>query len=88
MDVRKLYNDRKITIEKALSFVKSGDEIVSALGAAEPKGIVSRLHEVADRVKDVTVVTCLPMGGYEYFQNPKYKESFSMDGWFYSPEIR
>ncbi len=88
MDIQKLYNKRKITVDKALSFIKSGDEIISALGAAEPKGIVSRIHEIADHVKNVTVVTCLPMGGYEYFQNPKYENSFRMEGWFYSPEIR
>lgn len=88
MDIQKLYNERKITVDKALSFIKSDFEIISALGAAEPRGIVSRLHEIADRVKNVTVVTCLPMGGYEYFQNPEYKDSFHMDGWFYSPEIR
>jgi len=88
MDIQKLYDERLITVDKALSFIKSDDEIISALGAAEPRGIVSRIHEVADRVKNVTVVTCLPMGGYEYFQNPEYKDSFTMEGWFYSPEIR
>ncbi len=88
MDIQQLYKDRIITVDQALSFIKSNDEIISALGAAEPRGMVSRIHEVADRVENVTVVTCLPMGGYEYFQNPDYKDQIRMEGWFYSPEIR
>lgn len=88
MKAKEQYATKVITVEEALSKIKSGDEIISALGAAEPRGFMERLHEVHQQVRDVTVVTCLPMGKYEYFTNPKYKESFSMEGWFYSPEIR
>ncbi|MDG2835168.1 hypothetical protein P7M40_25140, partial [Vibrio parahaemolyticus] len=49
---------------------------------------MSNLHTIADRVKNVNVSTCLPLGDYEYFMNPKYKESFTMDGWFFTPATR
>lgn len=88
MNWQQVYKDKLITREQALSKIKSGDHVISALAAAEPKGILTDLHTIADKVQDVTVVTCLPMGGYEYFTNPKYKDSFTMEGWFYSPPIR
>ena len=88
MDINKIYNSKVISVEQALSKVKSGDNLVSALSAAEPKEILSRLHTIGDMVEDVNVATCLPMGGYEYFTNPEYSNSFLMEGWFYSPPIR
>jgi acyl-CoA hydrolase len=88
MMISDIYNSKKITIDEALSKIKSGDEVISALAGAEPRGILSRLHEIAPLVKDVTVVTCLPMGNYKYFEDPQYAQSFTMEGWFYSPAIR
>ncbi|MFZ5353277.1 MAG: acetyl-CoA hydrolase/transferase family protein [Bacillota bacterium] len=88
MNCRQIYNDKLITREEALSKINSGDQVISALAAAEPVGLLSDLHTIADRVRDVTVVTCLPMNSYEYFTNPRYKDSFTMEGWFYSPAMR
>ncbi len=88
MDINSIYASKLITVENALKQVKSGDNIVSALSAAEPREFLSRLHEIGEEVKNVNVSTCLPMGDYEYFQNPNYRESFLMEGWFYSPTIR
>lgn len=79
---------RWINVEDALNLIHSDMHLVSALGAAEPKSLLNRLHEVAHRVTNVKMTTCLPMGGYPYFMDPKYKNSFKMDGWFYSGEIR
>lgn len=88
MNWKQVFKDKQITREEALSKLKSGDQVISALGAAEARGILTDLHTIADRVSDVVVVTCLPMGNYEYFINPQYKEHFVMEGWFYSPAIR
>ena len=88
MNVKEIYNSKIITIDDALNKIESRHDIVTALGAAEPKEILSRLHSISDKVKDVNVTTCLPMDNYEYFVNPKYSDSFFMEGWFYSPAIR
>lgn len=88
MTVRELYKSKLVTVEDVLKKIKSGDEIITGLGAAEARETLNRLHEIADDVKDVSVVTCLPMANYEYFADPKYSESFRMGGWFYSPGIR
>ncbi len=77
-----------ITIGQALDLVKSNDVIVTGLGCAEAREFFAHLHEIAHRVKNVTITNCLPMGDFVYFQDPKYKESFQLDGWFYSPPMR
>ena len=79
---------KKITVSEALSLVNSGDYIVTGLGAAEGKAFMTDLHTIADRVKDVTVSNCLPMGAYEFMVNPAYKDSFLTESWFYTPALR
>lgn len=77
-----------VTVQEALEVVRSGDYIVTGLGAAEGKEFMTHLHTIADRVKDVTVSNCLPMGAYEFMINPAYKESFTTESWFYTPALR
>ena len=77
-----------VNINEALDLVKSGDYIVTGLGAAEGREFMTNLHTIADRVKDVMVSNCLPMGAYEFIANPAYKDSFTTEGWFYTPLLR
>ena len=44
------YSSKLISVEQALSKIKSDDCIVSALGAAEPNGLLDQLHTIAPRV--------------------------------------
>ncbi|MDF2698674.1 MAG: ach1 [Haloplasmataceae bacterium] len=82
------YKNKLITVEQALSMVKSDDVIVTGLGAAEARLFMSKLHTIANRVKNVTTTTCLPILNAEYFMNPAYKDSFKLTGWFYTGPIR
>ena len=77
-----------VTIQEALGAVKSGDYIVTGLGAGEGREFMMNLHTIADRVKDVMVSNCLPMGNYEFIVNEAYKNSFRTEGWFYTPALR
>ena len=54
------YEDKYISIEQALEMVKSGDVIVTGLGAAEAGLFMGQLHTIADRVRGVKVTNCLP----------------------------
>lgn len=81
------YASKLIPVEKALSFVKTGDVIVTGLGAAEAGAFMGALHTIADRVRDVTVTNCLPTHPSEIYK-PEYRDSFYVDGWFYAPALR
>lgn len=76
-----------ISVEQALSFVKSGDVIVTGLGAAEAGLFMGALHTIAHRVKNVKVTNCLPTHPSEIYK-PEYVDSFEMDGWFFAPQMR
>ena len=77
-----------INLEQALALVKSGDVIVTGLAASEGRVFLEALHTRADEVRDVTVTNCLPMANAPYFTDPAYKESFHVDGWFYTAPLR
>lgn len=81
------YLSKLITVEEALAKVKSGDVIVTGLGAAEAGAFMGQLHTIADRVKDVMVTNCLPTHPSKIY-DPEYKDIFSVEGWFYAPALR
>lgn len=81
------YASKFITIEEALNKVKSGDIIVTGLGAAEAGAFMGQLHTIADQVEDVMVTNCLPMHPSEIYK-PEYKDTFCVEGWFYAPALR
>ncbi|WP_066315776.1 acetyl-CoA hydrolase/transferase family protein [Bacillus sp. FJAT-29814] len=83
-----IYDAKRISVDEALTLIKTGDHIVSALAAAEPRSLLSKLHTVSERVSDIRVSTCLPILEYPYFSDPTYKDHFVNEGWFYTPAMR
>ena len=79
--------EKYISVEEALSKVKSHDVIVTGLGASEAGLFMSKLHTIADRVKGVKVTNCLPTHASEIYK-PEYVDNFEVDGWFYAPQLR
>jgi len=77
-----------VSVDEALNVIKSDDIIVSALAAAEPKELLKNLHTISHKVQNVTVTTCLPFEPAEYFSNGIYRDSFKMEGWFYTATMR
>ena len=76
-----------ITVEEALKFVKSGDEIVTGLGCSEGQAFLEKLHTIDENIKDVSVTNCLPMSHFTFMEE-KYADRFHVNGWFYSPIMR
>ena len=81
------YEEKYISVEHALSLVKSDDVIVTGLGASEAGLFMGSLHTIADRVRNVTVTNCLPTHPSEIYK-PEYVDSFNVDGWFFAPALR
>ncbi|MCY6372143.1 acetyl-CoA hydrolase/transferase family protein [Clostridium ganghwense] len=82
------YKKKHITLDDALSMVKSNTDICVGLAVIEPIDFMSRLHEVADRVENVNILTCLNMSNYKFFSQPDMKGHFTNCGWFYTPMMR
>ncbi len=83
----KKYQEKLITAEEAVKLVKSGDHIVTGLGAGEGKNFLSVLHTIDENIKDVYFSNCLPMSDYEFFKE-EYSKRFNLDGWFFAPAFR
>lgn len=88
MDFKQEYQSKLITVDRALEMVESDTDICVSLAAAEPMDFMNRLHEVADRVKNVNVLTCLNMGDYKFMTEPEMKGHFTNAAWFYTPTLR
>lgn len=76
-----------ITVKEALKLVQSGDKIVTGMAANEAYSFLSEIHTIADKVSDVTIINCLSVAQYE-FMKKEYKESFNIDGFFFSGTMR
>jgi acyl-CoA hydrolase len=83
-----MYRAKLMSIDEALSKVKSHDRICTSMMAAEPAGLLSRLHTIADRVEDVSVFEALLVGKYEWLDNPRYAPVFKHEAWFYGGPAR
>lgn len=81
------YKEKVITLEQALSMIKSDMNIVTGLGAAEAQLIMNHIHTIAKDVKNVTITNCLSMASGEFLQE-EYVDAFNIDGWFFSPPLR
>ena len=82
------YKDKLISVQQAVDLVQPGDYIVTGLGCSTADAFFNHLHTAADRLHDVTISTCLPLGDYPCFNDPKYSKTFFHDSWFYSPSTR
>ncbi len=79
---------KTITVQEAIKLVKSDDIVVVGMAGAEPRLFLRELHHRANAVKNVRVTNCLPFENAEFFINPIYKSSFSVDSWFFGPSLR
>ena len=81
------YTSKIISLEKALSLVKSGDTVVTGLGAAEAGLFMENIHSLLGKVRDVKIVNCNPTHACDFYK-AEYAETFAVDGWFFAPEMR
>ncbi len=79
---------KTITIEDALNLVKDNDYIVAGMCASEGREFFTRLHEVSNRVNNITVDNCLPLKNYDYMANKEYSNIFNVNSWFFSNDLR
>ena len=73
MTKEELYRSKVISIDEALSKIKSGDFISCGAYGDEPLELLSNIHKIADRVENVRIWTHLTQRPYEYAFNDAYK---------------
>ena len=81
-------NPKYVQIDEIINLVQSDMHIVVGSAAAEPQEFMTNLHKAAKRVKNVTVDNCLPFAQADFFIDEEYRDSFFLDGWFYTRVLR
>ncbi len=81
-------NPKYVTIDKILDLIQSELHIVVGSAAAEPQDFMLNLSKISDRVKHVTISNCLPVADADFYIDEKYRDSFFLDGWFYTAVLR
>jgi len=84
METKEQYRDKYISVQEAVSKVKSNQTIGIGIAGAEPVGLLTAMAEVAMNVENVHFWTCLPMRPYDIFLKPEMAGHIFNENWFYS----
>ena len=88
-DLQKAYHDKFISMDEALSNIKSGDVIAVAAYGNEPVRFLRRLHEIKDRgVRDVTLWLANPQEEYPFLKMEGMEDVISILSIFYGKSLR
>lgn len=88
MDPKELYRSKLISIPDAVGKLQSHQTLGLAMAASEPPGLMTELGRQRDRLEDVTVWVCLPIGSYGFVLDPSMEGHFFVENWFYGAADR
>lgn len=88
MNKKELYQSKVISLEEALSKIKSGDVIKFGEFLQEPQRIMGSLHTIADRVEDVKVWTGTVSKDYPFLIEESLRGIIDIPSTFYSAQVR
>lgn len=83
MKPQELYMQKLITIPEAVGKLQSHQTLGLAMAASEPPGLMNELGNHRDRLEDIHVWVCLPLGSYSFVLDPSMEGHFFVENWFY-----
>lgn len=83
MNPSESYLQKLISIPDAVSKLQSNQTLGLAMAASEPAGLLNELGNHRDRLNNVHVWVCLPLGNYDFVLNPSMDGHFFIENWFY-----
>ena len=82
------YRDKLVTVEEALSHIKTGDVIGTGQCANEPTAIFDEMHTLRGKVRDIQMYGPMCFLPHEFMQNPLYADTFHIDVAFLMGDTR
>src|SRR4029079_8544695 len=82
-----IMEDKSITAEEAVKFIKSGTRVFIHGSAATPVHILEALQKRHAELKNVELVSITTLGNIN-FNDPRYKDSFFINSLFVSENTR
>ena len=86
-DWKKIYKDKVVTAQQAVSKVRSGQRVFIGSGAAEPQLLVQALAERGPDLADTQITHILTLGIAPY-ADPRLKDGFRHNALFIGPNVR
>jgi len=86
-DYRRMYAERLGTVEDCLNLIRSGDVIWCSNNYNEPETLLSRIHEIADRVENVYIYKSR-IGNYPFMTAPGMDGHVNFGNYFFGPHFR
>ncbi|HYF80627.1 MAG TPA: acetyl-CoA hydrolase/transferase C-terminal domain-containing protein [Symbiobacteriaceae bacterium] len=83
-----MYRRKLVSIDDAVNQVPDHASIAVGMCAAEPPGLLSRLHTLHGKRTDIRVLAALLMRPYEWIAKPEYADTFKHEAWFYGEAAR
>lgn len=83
-----IYKKKLVSIEDAVSHIKTDDDIIVAQCASEPQGCMEKFHLVKDKVSNVNVFSVLTLKPYKFYMQKEMQGHFQLCSWFHAPGSR
>ncbi len=83
-----IYKGKLISIEEAVSHIKSDTDIIVAQCASEPQGCMAKFHLAREWATEVKVFSVLTLKPYDFYIRPEMKGHFELCSWFHAPGSR
>lgn len=77
-----------ISLQEALDLIQNHDHIVTGMAASEGRAMFEKLHTIADRIDHVSIDNCLPLSPYPFMLEEAWKDTFTINSWFFSGDLR
>ena len=84
MTLQELYQSKKGSLEDALSYIRSNDDVCLAGDCNEPVAFARNLHKIAPRVENVTVIKART-GNFEFVKGDNMNGHINTGGFFFGP---
>ena len=82
------YHDKVVSIEEALSHIKTGDVIATSQCANEPTAIFDQMHTLRGKIGPVKMYGPMCFLPHKFMQDPVYSDTFDIDVAFLMGDTR
>ncbi len=87
MDIREMYESKKMSAKDALKLIEDRDCIIVGQVASSPTTILNELQVLKEYgVKDSIMVSCLPIENWPAMENPEMVGVCDQQSWFFNPK--
>jgi len=87
MNYQDIYQSKLVTVDEAVSHIRSNNDVIVAMCASEPQGCMSRFHIVATAWRTCASSPSSP-SNLRFLHEREMKGHFELASWFHAPGSR